>query len=547
MLAFIGVDPEGYAILELRQAHSGAPVITARPVSEAEFPGAVHTIENEHSPRWVMLRTAPWLDPLLVQGIFLAKAHILSLAQRILHRSPLSSEVLEDIDLESPQSPISRPNQDALFDAPTTGESLEEILAMYLRQRQALPRDPGERQRLELLIHAESVGALLACEMEHAGLAWDEKAHRALLREKLGPAVGEGVRPVKVAQLAQSLAQALLSPGLNPDSPHELLRALQRAGFSVQSVRAWELEQLKDPLIDLVLEYKKLSRLASTHGDAWLDHWVSHGRFHPHYILGTVASGRWAASGGGALQLPHSIRQVVRTTAGRTFVIADGRQLEPRILAAISQDRRLQEAGQQDDLYQWLIDAKLVADRNEAKLGMLSVIYGGGGGTSGAVGVALKKNFPQAMAYVDHAAKAGERGEGVRSWLGRGCPPADEAWVQSQRATQDEAGQRAADAAARSRGRFTRNFVVQSTAAEWALVWMGHARHLIRQAGWGDSCQQVFFVHDEVVFECPDELAEDLGKLVRHAALLAGRTLFGEHSPNFPVSVAISQNYSEGK
>ncbi|MFC0420282.1 bifunctional 3'-5' exonuclease/DNA polymerase [Glutamicibacter ardleyensis] len=547
MLAFIGADPEGYAILELRQAHNGAPVIPARLVSATDFPMAVRTIEDEHSPRWIMLRTTPWMQPLLAHGVFLAKAHILSLAQRILHRSPLSSGALDDFDVDSPNAPILRPNQDALFDSPVTGESLDDLVSMYLAQRQALPTEKSARKRLELLIHAESVGALVACEMEHTGLAWDEKAHRELLREKLGPAVGEGTRPVKLAQLAQSLAHALNSPGLNPDSPRELLRALHRAGFAVQSVRVWELEQLKHPLIEQVLEYKKLSRLASTHGDEWLDQWVTEGRFHPHYILGTVASGRWAASGGGALQLPHSIRQVVRTPVGRTFVIADGRQLEPRILAAISQDRQLQEAGQQDDLYQWLINAKLVSDRNEAKLGMLSVIYGGGGGTSGAVGAALKKNFPQAMAYVDQAAKAGERGQGVQSWLGRGCPPADEAWIQAQRATHDGAGQRAADAAARSRGRFTRNFVVQSTAAEWALVWLGHARHLIRQAGWGDTCQQVFFVHDEAVFECPVELAPQLGELVRHAALLAGRTLFGEHSPNFPVSVGISQNYAEGK
>lgn len=547
MLAFIAADPEGYAILELRHALSGKPVLPGRPVSKAHFPAAVRTIEDEHAPRWVMLRTADWMPSLLAAGVFISKAHVLSLSQRILHRSPLSAQQLDDIDLENPHSPVTRPNQDALFETPVNGESLDEVVAMYVRQRQALPDEPAARRKLELLIHAESVGALVACEMEHAGLAWNEADHRALLREKLGPAVGEGMRPAKLAHLAEALGQALRWPGLNPDSPHDLLRALHRAGFSVQSVRAWELEQLKDPLIEQVLEYKKLSRLASTHGDAWLDQWVKNGRFHPHYVLGTVASGRWAASGGGALQLPHSIRQVVRTGAGRTFVIADGRQLEPRILAAISQDRRLQEAGQQDDLYQWLIDARLVSDRNEAKLGMLSVIYGGGGGTSGAVGVALKKNFPQAMAYVDQAAKAGERGEGVQSWLGRGCPPAEESWVQAQRATKDEAGQRAANAAARSRGRFTRNFVVQSTAAEWALVWMGHARHLIRQAGWAQSCQQVFFVHDEVVFECPVELADRLGELVRHAALLAGRTLFGGHSPNFPVSVAISQNYSEGK
>jgi DNA polymerase-1 len=57
----------------------------------------------------------------------------------------------------------------------------------------------------------------------------------------------------------------------------------------------------------------------------------------------------------------------------------------------------------------------------------------------------------------------------------------------------------------------------------------------------------VFFVHDEIVFECPTELAGQLQELIRHAAMLAGRSLFGQASPRFPVSVAISGNYADAK
>lgn len=546
-IAFLATDPDGYALIDLRDGLSGRWLQPVLPVSRDNFAPTVARIEAEFNPRWAMLRTSPWMKPLLTAGVFIAKAHVLSLAQRIMHRSPLAAEQVPDFDLEHSETTTEHFNQDALFDAPTFGDSLEDLIQLYTQQRQALPRDPVARKRLELLIHAESVGALIACEMEHAGLSWDEAGHRALLREQLGERVSEYARPPKLAFKAQELATALNTPGLNPDSPQELLKALHKAGFAVRSVRAWELEQINHPLIKQVLEYKKLSRLASAHGDVWLDQWVKGSRFHPHYVLGTVVSGRWAASGGGALQLPHAIRQVVRTGPGRTFVVADGRQLEPRILAAISNDQQLQQAGAQDDLYQWLLDAKLVSTRQEAKLGMLSVIYGGGGGASGAVGAALTKSFPTAMRFVEQAALAGQQGEGVRSFLGRGCPPADEQWMRAQRDTADEASQRAADAAARARGRFTRNFVVQSTAAEWALVWMGHARHLIHQAGWSEVCRQVFFVHDEIVFECPNELADQLQRLIAHAALLAGRTLFGAASPHFPVSVAISSNYADAK
>ena len=39
----------------------------------------------------------------------------------------------------------------------------------------------------------------------------------------------------------------------------------------------------------------------------WLASWVHEGRFRPDYVPSGVVTGRWAARGGGALQLPaHS-------------------------------------------------------------------------------------------------------------------------------------------------------------------------------------------------------------------------------------------------
>ena len=547
-LAFLatGTD-EAFGVILPREEADGKQLAPPITVSRQDFAATVQRLEDQYSPRWVISRTANWMSALLEADVHLAKAHVLDLAQRILHRSPFVSQRLPDVELDERAARPAQPGQDMLFAEPSQGEDLPGLETRYLQQRQALPIDAQQRHRLQLLLRAESIGAVIAAEMEHAGLAWDANAHRALLREQLGARVPEGVQEPKLAELATELGQALHSPGLNPDSPQELLRALQRAGYPVGSVRAWELEQHRDPVINLVLHYKHLSRLASTHGDAWLDQWVRDARFHPHYVLGTVASGRWAATGGGALQLPHDIRQVITAPAGRVFVVADGRQLEPRILAAISGDAALQQAGQDADLYQAFVDAGVAASRADAKLGMLSAIYGGSSAMAAGVVSALERNFPRAMEYVSQAARAGEQGQGVHSWLGRGCPPASEEWVNAQRHTADAAAQAAADAAARSRGRFTRNFVVQSTAAEWALVWMAHTRHLIYSAGLHTRCRQVFFVHDELVFETEEALAEGLSHAIRQGARQAGQTLFGQHSPDFPVSVATVKSYADAK
>lgn len=548
-LVFIapGADQQ-FAAVNVREFETGTVVLENHHISRDDFARTVDGLEREYAPRWVMTRTAPWLTPLVQANVHLAKTFVLDLVQRIMHRSPFASQEVPDISVDYPIARVPNPGQDALFAEPTeAGDTLSAVEERYLALRAALPSDPQQRRRLEILVHAESIGAVIATEMEDQGLAWDERAHRALLREQLGDRTPDGVRPPRLHALAQQLAQQLNTPGLNPDSPQELLRALQRAGYSLSSVRAWELEQHRDDLIDLVLGYKSLSRLASSHGDAWLDQWIRDSRFHPHYVLGTVASGRWAASGGGALQLPRAIREVIIAPAGKVFVVADGSQLEPRILGAISQDAALQRAGAGKDLYQGLIDSGVAANRDEAKLGMLSAIYGGTSAGAGAVVSALERSFPRAMSFVAEAARAGERGDGVHSWLGRGCPPADDTWHRTQRNTVDATAQRAADIAARSRGRFTRNFVVQATAAEWALVWMAQTRHLIFSAGLHTRCRQVFFVHDEIVFETEPELAEGLAQAIRLGAQRAGLALFGAQAPDFPVSIATVKSYAEAK
>ncbi len=87
---------------------------------------------------------------------------------------------------------------------------------------------------------------------------------------------------------------------------------------------------------------------------------------------------------------------------------------------------------------------------------------------------------------------------------------------------------------ARSWGRFTRNFIVQGTAAEWALCWMASLRNrltALEPAAWfTDAPHLVFFLHDELVVHTPQSLADRVADEVRAAAQDAGRLLFGDAS-----------------
>ena len=106
--------------------------------------------------------------------------------------------------------------------------------------------------------------------------------------------------------------------------------------------------------------------------------------------MGGAATGRWGASGGGALQLPAEIRQAVQAPEGQVLTVTDGSQIEPRILAALSRDEALASAGRGADLYAGIAElARMkgvgLTERSHAKVGMLAIMYGGRSGEIGAL------------------------------------------------------------------------------------------------------------------------------------------------------------------
>ncbi|MFD9906143.1 bifunctional 3'-5' exonuclease/DNA polymerase, partial [Streptomyces sp. NPDC059063] len=96
---------------------------------------------------------------------------------------------------------------------------------------------------------------------------------------------------------------------------------------------------------------------------------------------------------------------------------------------------------------------------------------------------------------------------------------------------------------ARARGRFTRNFVVQGSAADWALLMLA----ALRRATADLKAELVFFQHDEVIVHCPREEADAVVAAVRDAGDLAGRITFGETPVRFPFTTAVVECYADAK
>lgn len=539
---------------------TGTPTEAAVVVEAVNLPEAVSRFEVQ-KVRWVWDSTRSWYPQLLTAGVSVERCHDLSLVRGILRYSEFTEDtayitgIRSDPDDGIPEAQLPRqvlpvmpsPGQFSLFeDRPdTSGPKTAEVLHEFGSQQEAVKhaRNP---QRLSLLLAAESAGALLAVEMETAGIPWRRNIHEQLLESQLGPRAREGVRPLELEKVAAELRLKLNNPSFNPDSPQEVLRALHRAGIEVETTRSWELEKQHHPAIAPLLQYKKMSRLLAANGWTWLDTWVREGRFHPEYVVGGVVSGRWASRGGGALQIPRQVRDAVRPDQGYKFIVADAAQLEPRVLAALGQDSVLATAARGKDLYQGIADQGF-GDRARAKVAMLGAMYGATSGESGRLMPQLARTYPHAIGVVESAARIGEAGGVVHSHLGRGCPPASQRWLATQRTTTAEE-QRRADNLARSRGRFTRNFVVQATAAEWALCWLAELRRRLRaRAVPAPVDELVFFLHDEVMLHVRQEQVGDVARLVTEAAVAATRLMFGEIPIEFPVNVLVVDSYADAK
>ncbi|KDA05577.1 3'-5' exonuclease [Microbacterium sp. CH12i] len=530
--------------------------LTRTTLRSTEFGDWVREVEATSSPRWV-IRSAREIYPrLLAASVPLVRTHDLLLCHAILRDTDAVARPLAPSADWLPRAPDVEVAVPALFDVidHSSVDPIAELLEQYREQRRVIASD--KNGRLALLCAAESAGGLIAEEMRAAGLPWDPTEHDRILVETLGSRPAGGGMPSQMAEFADAVRFHLGDPHLHLDSHTKLLRALHRVGVNVESTSQWELSEITHPVIAPLLGYKKLARLLSANGWAWLTEWVHDGRFRPIYIPGGVVTGRWASAGGGALQLPRMLRPAVRADPGWTLVVADVAQLEPRMLAAMAEDKAMAEAARGRDLYAGVVASGAVATREEAKYAVLGAMYGATTGDSGRLVPRLRKVYPRAMRLVDEAARKGEDGGVVSTRLGRSSPLPDTEWQEQQAAAAGDAADplevKRARQRARERGRFTRNFVVQGTAAEWSLIWLAEIRYRLRQlpeaataapasGPFANSAHLAFFLHDEVILHVPEEQADAAASAVRDAAAVATRRLFGAFPIDVPLDLRIMQ------
>ncbi|OUC14545.1 MAG: DNA-directed DNA polymerase [Alkalinema sp. CACIAM 70d] len=197
---------------------------------------------------------------------------------------------------------------------------------------------------------------------------------------------------LRIAGNAQMSLLPEMTDTINPNSPQQVLAALQSSEIPVSSTHQKELVPLAKhyPVIRALLDYRHLSKIMATFADSLPKHiHPVTGRIHPTYYQLGARSGRFSCRNPPLQTIPRdaAVRTCFIAAPGCQMVRADYSQIELRIVARLSGDARMQRAYRKgEDLHRLtaaLVTGKAIADVSEedrrlAKAINFGLIYGMG-------------------------------------------------------------------------------------------------------------------------------------------------------------------------
>jgi DNA polymerase-1 len=276
----------------------------------------------------------------------------------------------------------------------------------------------------------------------------------------------------------------------------------------------------------LVLEYRQLTKLKSTYVDA-LPALIRNqsGRVHTTFGQTGTATGRLSSTNPNLQNIPirtelgREIRAAFIAEPGHVLLAADYSQIELRLLAHYSKDKLLVEAFRRGDDIHTLTASQVfgvpplmvTADhRRAAKVVNFGIVYGlSPFGLAQNLGIepseakkfieAYFEKYAGVRAFIDATLEQTRRDQKVKTLFGRIRPIPD---INSKNATQRGFAERTAV-----------NTPLQGTAADLIKLAMIRIDEEIRKRGM--KSRMTLQVHDELVFEAPENEVDALKPLVR--------------------------------
>lgn len=399
------------------------------------------------------------------------------------------------------------------------------LLPLRERQLAAL-----ERLDLTRVAQLEFDCVLAVAAMELAGVYLDV----AMWRELIGRIRVEHDRVTDELQreLGAGVAQMNLfgaPPEINLDSPAQVRDALVRLGIEVEDTREWTLQKLarQHPVLEKLLEHRGLSRSLSTYGENILSFLnPATGRIHADFRQIGTPTGRLTTSSPSLQQIPHTIeyRSCFRAPAGRKLVVSDYGQIEMRVVADIAEDEALLTAFEMgadlhrttaSEMFGVPLDQVTKRQRESAKGLNYGFVYGmGAEGLSSRIECSLKEAqhlidryfeaYPGIGRWLENAAATAVRTRESRTVTGRmwrfQLDPSDRSQLGALK-------------------RVGKNAPIQGSASDI----FKRAMTRLDAALIGRDARIVNSIHDEIVVECSEAIAEDVLQIVKEKMIEGAR------------------------
>lgn len=316
-----------------------------------------------------------------------------------------------------------------------------------------------------------------------------------------------------------------------------------------------ELERLERegvPIARKILEWRQLSKLKSTYTDA-LQEQINRktGRVHTSYSLAGAQTGRLSSTDPNLQNIPirtetgRQIRDAFIAPAGHVLIAADYSQIELRLAAHMADVPELKQAfADGQDIHsataQELFGEITRDTRAKAKTVNFSILYGiSRWGLAGRLEVSADEaqalisryfeRFPGINNYIrDTLESVREKGYtetlfGRKTWFPR---------IKAPNQTERQGSERAAI-----------NAPIQGTSADLIKRAMVRMPAALAEAGFGDV-KMLLQVHDELVFEAPEDKAKAAGEVIRRVMEQAAAPLLTLSVP-LDVEIGIGKSWGE--
>lgn len=297
-----------------------------------------------------------------------------------------------------------------------------------------------------------------------------------------------------------------------------------KKGKTGYSTAASELDKLRGqhPIIDLISQYREVTKLANTYVEALPRQVDSDGRIHTTFNLTVAQTGRLSSTEPNLQNIPvrtelgKNIRTAFIADKGNQLISADYSQFELRIAAALSGDKNMIDAFNRDadihvetaaELYDIPPEKVTKSQRSSVKEVNFGIMYGLGphalsqstGMSFGEARQFIARYFeirPELKNYIARVRSQAEKQGYVETLLGRRRPTPD---IHSSNFIVREAAYRAAV-----------NMPFQGTAADiMKLAMVQLAEKLPKTA------KMLLQIHDSLIIEAPEKESEAVGKIVK--------------------------------